>query len=130
MWVNRKIVTVGKGTVGVIRPYRGETYFLSGSGESQLTKVSSTEIVVDLKKVSSDSWLVLNQNYFPGWKTEPRREIESKNGLLAVRILNGDTNIRIIYKPVSFVVGFWVSLICVLVSLVFFMVKSVKARNE
>lgn len=130
MWVNRRVVTVGKGTFSAVRPYRGEAYFLSGSGRASLSKVSSTEIVVDLNSVESDGWLILNQNYFPGWKSEPEREISTKNGLLAVRVRSGDAKIILRYKPVSYVIGFWVSVVGILLSLVFLSFNVFKRKNN
>ena len=55
------------------------------------------------------------QNYFPGWSAFPAREIEGRDGLLAVRVEKSDNNIILTYKPMSYKLGLAISVITTVV---------------
>jgi len=97
-----------------------KTYF----GEAMLTEEGSIQAVVvdgDITRVSfdakKDGWLVLNQNYFPGWKTNPPRDTKKYKGLVAARIRPGDKEITFIYDPPAYQLGSLLTLGAVILGL-------------
>lgn len=123
MSVNRPMMAVGMGTTSLEKPYRGEAYMLDTNEPAKIKYLSPTTIVVEITSLQQDDWLVLNQNFYPGWSTTPNREVVQKNGLVAARVKAGDTKIVFKYFPISFIVGLWVSLISVIVIAIFLIIK-------
>lgn len=110
MKINRNIASVGINGSNPNKPYRGEAYFLDGNGDVRVEKVTATKIKLTLQ-TQNDGWIIINQNYFPGWSASPAREVEGRDGLLAVRVKKSDTDITLFYKPLSYKIGLIISLI-------------------
>lgn len=91
------------------RPYRGEAW-VEPAGTATLASVQANEFHVALDTPTS-GWLYLNQQFFPGWRTEPAREVRKKDGVVAARVQPGDRMVRFIYDPVSYRVGRMVTVI-------------------
>lgn len=100
--------------------YRGEVYLQDAGGTAAFSYWSPNRWVVEVQ-VESPGYLVVNQNFYPGWHArapEPR-PVTAVDGLLAVPVSPGDTQIELFYRPTSFVVGLAVSVLTVLAVSVF-----------
>jgi hypothetical protein len=129
MKFNRSVAATGENSSNPRKPYMGEAYFLSGFGKVELKKITSTKIELVLQ-AQDDGWIIINQNYFPGWSASPKREVEGINGLLAVRAKKGDTNITLFYKPLSYKIGLTLSLTTLAVLLVTTLYAIIKKRSK
>lgn len=91
--------------------YRGETY-LEGGGRAAITYFSPNRLVVSVDSGSDDT-LVVNQNYFTGWRSSGLNgaRVEPHEGLLSVKIPPGRTDVTLYYLPASFLAGLSVSII-------------------
>ncbi|MBI4950110.1 MAG: hypothetical protein HY955_08205 [Deltaproteobacteria bacterium] len=103
---------------GRLNPYyTGEAYLASRGGAVVIRKFSPNEVIVEAESLSDDI-LVLNQNFFKGWKAEgAAREAESHNGLVSARVPAGKNVVRFYYSPTSFKIGLAVSAISLLAAL-------------
>ena len=85
--------------------YRGE-YYLLEPGEVRQTLWTPNRLRYEVN-VSGPSSLVVNQNYFPGWRlSSGNGELYSKNGLIAVRIPPGRNRIELVYAPEHILLAF------------------------
>ena len=90
--------------------YRGEFYIQGGSGNAQV--VSWTPNQWDVRfHVLQDDILVVNQNFDPGWKTNPPRKLLNVNGVLGVEVTPEDTRVIFYYLPFNLILGLWVSIL-------------------
>jgi len=105
--MGRGIHARGVGNINSGDPYFGEAMLVLG-GTIQKVDIDGDTIRVKAKTNQAD-WLVLNQNYFPGWAIIPTREIKNWNGLVAARITPADSDVTFSYQPLSFIVGLWIS---------------------
>jgi len=89
--------------------YRGEVYLRGKRG------TVSAEITPNVIRVTADvdepDRLVINQNFFPGWRAEGTTSgpLIPFRGLLSLRLDPGHHELRLSYRPTSVVVGFLVS---------------------
>jgi hypothetical protein len=99
--------------------YKGEAYLLGTGGTAQISAWSPNRITVDVD-TSSAGFLVLNQNYYPGWSLERGGgdQVEDKDGLLAVRVTPSDHRLVLHYLPSSFIAGLAVTLTSILFSII------------
>lgn len=106
-----KAVPYGDG-LGRLNPdYRGEV-FLSGNGAAEVKYFSPNKIIAEVDAPVNDT-LVLNQNYFNGWKIEAdgkKAAAFSLNGLVAGEIGPGKREVTFYYCPLSFKAGLAVSI--------------------
>ncbi len=99
--------------------YKGEAFFWGTSGELSVDFWSPNRVVVSVHP-RGEGYLVLNQNYYSGWKAKESRsrkvqsvncrsEAEGKTGfsLLGVKISPEDKVVKFYYSPLSFQVG-WI----------------------
>lgn len=86
--------------------YRGEAYLKNTTGEASITGWSPNRLALAVK-VSRPGFVVLNQNYYAGWRVQspPGRVVEEQDGRLAVQVLPEDETIELYYRPASFVAG-------------------------
>lgn len=77
--------------------YKGEYYLAGASGSVRQTffspNVLSYALVLD-----TDDVLVVNQNYFSGWKADAG-DVCNYNGLIGVRVKKGVSAVRLYYVP-------------------------------
>ena len=101
--------------------YQGEI-FLTGSDGKTIFEMWSPNRMVINAELEHGGLLVVNQNYFPGWRVKGMGElrIEPFDGLLGVRLPPGNTKIEIYYLPTSFIVGLVVSVVTFLIGLLIF----------
>lgn len=94
----------GSDTTDHAKPYRGEAYLADGT-RANFNLVSPNEFTVQLPSEITSSWLLINMNYFPGWHTDPPRQIWNQAGVLAIPITAQDTTITFKYNPLSYHLG-------------------------
>lgn len=82
--------------------YRGE-YFLTGQGTAVLREWSPNKMVYQVE-LPSETRLVINQNFWPGWRSSSGAVVNHK-GLLAVDLHPGTYDITASYLPRSFLIG-------------------------
>ena len=88
--------------------YKGEVYIEGDSqGYAFIDEFTPNKVKVYVN-VSRTSMLVLNQNYFSGWKVKDRI-VESYRGLVSTRVIPEDNEIIVYYLPDSFIIGFVIS---------------------
>lgn len=100
--------------------YKGEVYLEGTAGTVAISGWSPNRLIVDVD-VSSPGVLVVNQNYYPGWHAAngEEREVEEVDQLLAVKVFPGDQKVELYYRPMSFVVGAFITMATTLFSLIF-----------
>ncbi len=84
--------------------YRGEYYLHEQNGVITLEYWSPNKLIFRPKAISKDL-LVINQNYFAGWKAKSAtksRKVINHNGLLATYIYPEDEDIIFYYFPGTF----------------------------
>ena len=84
--------------------YKGEVYLQNTKGEVSYAYWSPNKLVVDIN-VSDGGYVIINQNYYEGWKTKDNRKVESFNGLVSTKVYPEDKQVIFYYLPWSFVVG-------------------------
>src|SRR3989344_750638 len=93
--------------------YRGEYYLLENNGKINREFWSPNKLIFNLQ-LKKDDFLIINQNYDPGWKVKinsKNSSIINKDGLLSVKIPKGRFLITLYYLPAFFIIGFILSLI-------------------
>lgn len=93
----------------------GMTYMLENNKTQQITYFSPNKVIVETDQSGT---LVLNQNYVKGWKVKDG-EVKNVNGLIGTDI-ERNKEIVFYYLPNSFVFGFIVSLISIIIGLFLF----------
>jgi len=91
--------------------YKGEFFLEKGYGTVSLKHFSPNRITLDVTANEKDT-LVINQNYYIGWKVENggrRLHAESFNGLIATPVLPGKQEIVFYFMPFSFLLGLFIS---------------------
>ena len=94
--------------------YRGEFYLQEGLGQVEVASWTPNRWDVRPQAVAKDT-LIVNQNFDPGWKSDPPRKIRSVNGLLGVDVTPQDSKIVFYYLPFNFILGCWVSFLGLMV---------------
>lgn len=106
--------------------YRGESYLEQEKGEARIEDWSMARVKVALSVESSDR-LVLNQNFYPGWRVRVSGDAglrrgeasASSEGLVSTAVEPGDRVVEFFYLAISFVWGAWISGVSLLLSGVF-----------
>ncbi|HYW79508.1 MAG TPA: hypothetical protein VE890_08015, partial [Thermoguttaceae bacterium] len=97
--------------------YRGEVYLTREQGTARTARWSMARVEIELDVKASDQ-LILNQNYFTGWKVVRHRvdgTIEhvpaqrSDEGLVSISVGPSDRRIEFYYLPDTFIAGAVVS---------------------
>ena len=106
-------IAVPRGEVRVTTDtgYRGEAYLDGSHGTAEVSDWSMSRVKVRLEVTAADR-LVLNQNYFPGWKAvrrgadgtaEKLSAQGSPGGLVSIGVRPGDREVEFYYLPDSFI---------------------------
>jgi hypothetical protein len=90
--------------------YRGEFYLQNGLGSLGLASWSPNKWDVKFQVPQKDV-LVVNQNFDPGWSTDPPRKILNVGGIMGVEVTPEDSKIVFYYLPFNFILGCWVSVV-------------------
>jgi len=91
----------------------GEAFFASGKGSATVTYFSPNLVVVEADPAVKDT-LVLNQNYFKGWKADGAGAADHW-GLVGTTIEPGRKQVTFRYSPTSFKAGLVISAISFIV---------------
>ncbi len=96
----------------------GNAYIAETNQSLDLSHFSPNKVAVSLNdaEINSTATLVVNQNYYKGWKASNGKE-KSYNGLLAAGVSAGDKAVEFSYKPGSFAFGAIISAAALLLSL-------------
>lgn len=105
--------------------YQGEVFLKGTEGKVDIIKWSPNKVVININALS-EGYLVLNQNYYPGWKVKGAKnnQVESIDKLLGVKVAPLDKQIEFYYLPTSFIIGLIISLATV--SFLFIILKRKK----
>jgi len=98
------------------KDYKGEVYLEGTEGKAYFSKWSPNKLTIRLN-VQNKGYLIINQNYYSGWKAKGKKEmkVESINGLLGVKITPGIKEVTFYYLPKSFLIGLSITSITVLI---------------
>jgi hypothetical protein len=83
--------------------YRGEAWIDRGTGRIEAVRSSPNVIEVDLT-AASDCTVVVNQAWLPGFAARGGELIEDEP-LLTVQVPAGQTAVRLVYRPLPFLLG-------------------------
>jgi hypothetical protein len=98
--------------------YVGEAYVAESNTPRTITYWSPNKVIIE----ATPGTLVLNQNYITGWKAtvnNKKQDVFSYNGAIATEVKEA-TTFTFYYLPNAFIVGLLVSVICLLVSYIYF----------
>lgn len=95
----------------------------NNSGKNVIKKVEYLTNRIKVKcSISRNSILVMSDAYYPGWKVyidgNKGKIIRANYAFRAIPIKKGIHNIDIVYKPISFIIGFSVSILTLFVILI------------
>jgi hypothetical protein len=90
--------------------YRGEFYLQNGNGQLDIISWSPNRWDVKVQIFGRDI-LIVNQNFDPGWRSNPPKKLLNVNGVLGVEVGPQDREIVFYYWPFNFILGLWVSLL-------------------
>jgi len=101
---------------GNVRPlsssdYKGEVYLENSQGSAVIDYFSPNKIVVDIDAKKPDV-LVVNQNYYIGWrvrKNGQKLSAEPFDGLISTSVEAGHQKVIFYYLPLSFIIGLFVT---------------------
>lgn len=97
--------------------YRGELFLAGSSGQAEFDDWSPNRLRINLT-TSQPDYLVINQNFYPGWHATDGRALTNFNGLLAVPVTPDDHQLELYYRPASVVAGSIITLLTVIVAAV------------
>ncbi|MBI2549907.1 hypothetical protein HYV83_01875 [Candidatus Woesearchaeota archaeon] len=86
----------------------GNAYIAETNQSLNFTRFSPQRISVKLPEIGSESTLVINQNYYKGWKfSGVTKEAESFNGLLSAKVKADDSGkeVTFTFSSSAFVIG-------------------------
>lgn len=94
--------------------YQGEVYLRDTPGKAEISFWSPNRLLIRVEP-AGEGYLVLNQNYYPGWQAGGARggQVEAVDGLVGVKVAPGDRQVELRYRPASFFIGLAVSLLAV-----------------
>jgi hypothetical protein len=111
-------IQVKRGKVQTVNDpdYKGEAYLRSSQGAVSIRDWTMARVKIAFQ-VSTPDRLVLNQNYFPGWRASilgssgPRQQPATDNGsgLVSVEVYPADREVEFYYLPTSFIRRAWIS---------------------
>ena len=93
--------------------YRGEAFLASGNGTAEVTYFSPNIVRIDVAAAAPDV-LVLNQNYFKGWKANGVDALDHW-GLVGAPVDAGKKQVAFRYSPRSFKTGLPISIVSFIV---------------
>lgn len=112
------------GTDGQLRTVTGlpTKAQIQATGECKIIKYEPNRVHIRAK-LKKPGWLVLSDTYYPGWKVY----IDGKEGKIyrgnyimrTVQLDKGEHLVKFVYEPLSFQIGFYVSLATILVLLAY-----------
>ncbi|HSX25309.1 MAG TPA: hypothetical protein VLG69_05060 [Candidatus Andersenbacteria bacterium] len=61
--------------------------------------------------VTSPTTILVNQNYYPGWKTDSKLSVKNTEGIIGIHVMPGAYNFSLLYKPYAVYWGAIISMI-------------------
>ena len=111
--------------------YKGEAYLAKDKGRVSITFFSPNKIIVDVWAEEADT-LVLNQNYYNGWKVVKgglKGKASGFKGLISTSISPGYQRVIFYYMPNSFLIGLFISAFFCLAIFLITLRKIIKAKQ-
>jgi len=100
--------------------YRGE-YYLAGPGAVNQSKWSPARLDYHIA-IPSPTRLIVNQNYFPGWRlADGSGDIADHGGLLAIDLPQSTQDVSLRYRPPHFALAFAISVLGLMATFVLWM---------
>ena len=100
--------------------YVGESYLLGTKEKQEITYFSPNRIVVNVEADNPDS-LILNQNYYKGWKAAGK-DVLNKENLIAAEVSESG-NVVFSFMPLDYIVGLIISLISIVAAIIIYLKK-------
>ncbi len=97
--------------------YRGEVFLEGTSGNASYELWTPNRLKVRVE-AAGEGYVVINQNYYQGWRVKDGLTAEAVNGLLAVKVTPQVKTVELYYLPLSVVVGALTSIASLLLMLV------------
>lgn len=86
----------------------------------QITNYSPNKVIIKVNNLSAPNYLVLTDTYYPGWKVyvnNKREKIYRADYLFrAVQLKQGNSIVRFVYDPMSFNLGFIITVITLIMA--------------
>ncbi len=98
--------------------YIGEAYLAGNNKTANIDYFSPNKVEVSFDTGRKDV-IVLNQNYFNGWRTDNGKAI-NYNGLIAAEIMPGENKLTFYYLPDSFIIGLLITIAAIIVCMAFY----------
>ncbi|MFH1126401.1 MAG: hypothetical protein V1703_04700 [Candidatus Altiarchaeota archaeon] len=92
--------------------YRGEVYTINKTGPAGILEFTPSRVRVHVN-ASSPDLLVLNQNYYPGWRSSAGLVVPYR-GLISTKVDPSIREVEFYYLPDSFIIGALITLITLL----------------
>lgn len=111
---------------GNLNPYyTGEAFLFSRHGTAEIKYFSPNRVVIEAETLSTDK-VILNQNFFKGWRATvngKKVEVKPSSGLVSAEVGPGSSEVIFYYSPTSFKAGLFITLASLAVS-VFILFRS------
>lgn len=110
--------------------YRGEAYLANGKGEVSIAYFSPNKIVLDVETQQKDI-LVLNQNYYKGWrmKGNQKNRVSPYEELISAKASPGKYRATFYYLPNSFIIGSLITSLTLFLCL-YYVIAELKRRSQ
>lgn len=105
----------------------------TNSDSATINRLSTTHISVTTRS-QLPGWLVLTDIFYPGWEaTTDSKQVEilrANYAFRAVFLPAGNHTVEFVYKPISAIIGFTLSIICILVLIVGHCIKATRRSSR
>ena len=112
--------------------YKGEVYLANGNGRAYIQSFSPNNVFVKVK-ATQDDILILNQNYYRGWKAIKKDQLclaANYNGLISSEINPGIHEITFVFQPDDFKIGLLISIMTIVGICIFLMLELVSIHRK
>jgi hypothetical protein len=110
--------------------YRGEIFLEGTEGSATLQRWTPNALTIETE-ADRPGYLIVNQNYDPGWKIAGGGTVEKRRGLIAVKIPFRRASVALYYQPPGFRLGLAVSAAgCLLAAAVLRRTMRLRGRQE
>ena len=123
-WKERIFVpTIGSALPKESQDYRGELYLDEGKGIVSKAYFSPNKVIAEVNAADSGR-LMLNQNYYPGWRSRidgRKGRAEPYNNLVSVPVKKGISTVEMYYLPDTLIIGILLEISAMLTWLIIFL---------
>ncbi|MBI4767756.1 MAG: hypothetical protein HY787_24700 [Deltaproteobacteria bacterium] len=91
--------------------YKGEVFIEGTPGEVKIIKWTPNRLLISYH-VSQEGLIIINQNFYKGWRTRSGETVRSFKGLMAIKVTPDKQNkwLELYYFPLSFLLGLIVTM--------------------